>query len=269
MLLMLLGSMMAMASERPVVVFVHGMFMTGDSWGAWEEDFQRRGYDTVAPSWPGRDRPPAELMRDPDPVLRELTLPDVVEVYREQLRALEGRRVVLVGHSMGGLVVQLLLQDGLAEAGVAIDPAPPHGVSSHQWSFLRSNLPVLAPTKAPIVPSLRWFRYAFAHTMPDEEVQQAYETWVVPESRRVGKGPTTKDATVDFERQRPPLLLIAGEEDHIIPASLVHKVADRYAKGPSVTELRSFPGRTHWIVAQEGWEEVADTVAGWLEQRLR
>ncbi len=255
------------AAERPVVVFVHGMFMTPASWDGWRAWFEARGYETVAPAWPGREKPPAELRADPDPILRELTLPDVVAVYRAELERLGDRPKVLVGHSMGGLVVQLLLAEGLADAGVAIDSAPPKGVSSARWSFLKSNAAVLAPSKAPVNPSLRQFRYAWAHTLPDDEVARIYETYVVPESRRVGKGPTTSAARIDFDHDRPPLLLVAGEEDHIIPASLVRKTAERYAKGPAPTELVAFEGRVHWIVGQDGWEEVAERVEAWLAAR--
>ena len=256
----------ASPSPRPTVIFVHGMYMTPASWSHWRDWFQARGYDTRAPAWPGRHGEPAALRASPDPALRSLDLPQVVDVYRREVASLD-QPPILIGHSMGGLVVQLLLQEGLGAAGVAIDSAPPKGLSSTRWSFLRSNLPVLSPGKAPINPTLAQFRYAFAHTLPEDEVARIYAQYVVPESRQVGRGPTTAAARVDFTRARPPLLLIAGEEDHIIPASLVAAQADRYARGPSVTTLRSFPGRVHWIVGQEGWEEVAEAVAGWLAEQ--
>ncbi len=252
------------APERPPIVFVHGMFMTPNSWASWEAHFQSLGYATSAPAWPGRDGTPASLRSAPPAVLSELSLADVVDVYRAEIARLD-RPPILVGHSMGGLVVQLLLQEQLAVAGVAISPAPSHGLSSSKWSFLRSNFPLLLPTRKPVLPSLNHFRYSWAHTLPRSEVAAIYEQYVVPESRVVGKGPTTKASAIDFRAPHPPLLLIAGEEDRIIPASLVRKTAKRYARGPSTAELRSFPGRTHWIVGQAGWEEVAHAVQSWLE----
>jgi len=254
----------ASPEQPPVAVFVHGMFMTPESWDPWRKAFEARGYETLAPAWPGREGRPAALRADPDPALRDLTLEEVVGVYREAIDGLGDREVVLVGHSMGGLVVQLLLQDGEVEAGVAIDSAPPKGVSTTRWSFVRSNAPVLRPGKAPIEPSLRWFRYAFAHTTPDEEVARIYDEHVVPESRQVGRGPTTRAARIDFDADRPPLLLIAGDEDHIIPASLVDKNARAYRRSPAVTDVEHVEGRTHWtIVGQE--ETMVPLVADWLE----
>lgn len=251
--------------SRPVVVFVHGMFMTPASWDRWRAWFEERGYETRAPSWPGRDGEPSALRASPDPVLRELSLGDVIETVRAAVAELGDREHVLIGHSMGGLVVQKLLHDGKARAGVAIDSAPPKGVNALSWSFLRSNFPALLPTKAPIVLTVDQFKYAFAHTLPDDEVRSIYETFVVPESRVVGKGPTTDAGAIDFGAERPPLLLVAGEEDHIIPAALVRATAKKYDGGPAKTDLLAFPGRVHWIVGQDGWEEVAKTCLDWIE----
>lgn len=251
-------------SEKPVAMFVHGMFMTPASWAEWRGRFTDRGYDTVAPRWPGRDGTPSELRAKPDPVLNTLTLEQVIDVYREALSELAGRRVFLIGHSMGGLVAQILLAEGLAEAAVAIDAAPPHGVQALSWSFLRSNFPVLLPFSSPVNLSLGQFTYAWAHTLPAEEAKRIYETFVVPESRLVGKGPTTKVAAIDFSRERGPLLLIAGSDDHIIPANVVEATFAAQSKGQSVTEIKHFEGRVHWIVGQAGWKEVADAAATWL-----
>lgn len=251
--------------DKPLVLFVHGMHMTGASWAHWQERFEAAGFDTLAPSWPGREGEPAALRDAPDARLRELTLTEVVGMYRDVLAEQGERDVVLVGHSMGGLVVQLLLQEGDAAAAVAVDPAPPDGVNCFKWSFLKSNRRILAPTKAPLNPPFRWFWYAFANTLPEAAARQAFETYVVPESRLVGKGSRSRAAAIDFDADHPPLLLIAGDADHIIPPSLVDKVARRYEASPGATDLLHFEGRGHWIVAEPGWEEVADAVVGWIE----
>jgi pimeloyl-ACP methyl ester carboxylesterase len=169
---------------------------------------------------------------------------------------------------MGGLIVQILLQEGLGVAGVAIDSAPPNGVFTLTWSFLKSNWPAINPFASkdkPIYLDEPSFHYAFTNTLSDAEARAAWDAEVVPESRRVGKGPTTAAGKIDFARPRPPLLMIAGEQDHIIPAALVQKTFARY-QGPSVTELRTFPGRDHWIIASDGWQEIAEYVRGWIEE---
>ena len=71
-------------------------------------------------------------------------VPERIRFFKEFVRALPGKPV-LIGHSMGGLVVQLLLQQGIAAGGVAIDSAPPAGVFSAQWSFVKANFPMINP----------------------------------------------------------------------------------------------------------------------------
>ena len=128
---------------------------------------------------------------------------------------------IIIGHSMGGLAVQLFLQKDLGVAGVAIDSAPPMGVFTTKWSFLKSNWPHITPfvsQSSPIEMTFERFQYTFVNTLPLTEQRAAYERYVVPESRRVPRESLT--AKVDFKKPHPPLLLIAGSADNIIPASL-------------------------------------------------
>lgn len=254
------------------IMFVHGMFVTPACWRDWQSHFEARGYQTLAPAWPQHDIPIADQRgRHPSAELGAVTLADLLARYREALRGLD-EKPILIGHSMGGLIVQLLLQEGLGAAGIAIDSAPPKGVISLKYSFLKSNWPAISPfakLREPISLSLDQFKYAFVNTLPPDQQQAAYDTQVVPESRQVGKGPTTDTAKIDFARARPPLLLIAGEKDHIIPASLNRDNFRKYAKSPSITEFKEFPGRDHWIIAETGWQEVADFALAWIQKNSR
>lgn len=246
------------------IVFIHGMFMTGRSWAPWVDRFTAAGYRCTAPSWPGRDEEPRKARATPDPRLRSLTLAEVVAQFEAVVRA-EPSPPALVGHSMGGLVVQMLLARGLGKVGVAIDSAPPFGVRSFAISHLRSNTALLWPSDAPIVPSVHDWKYAFWHTGSDDEVQRAYDAEVVPESRRVGRAPLGPQATIDFAKPRAPLLLVGGELDHIIPASLNRANAARYDKKVAPTEYVEMRGRTHYLCGQPGWEEVADVTQRFVE----
>jgi hypothetical protein len=109
------------------------------------------------------------------------------------------------------------------------------------------------------------FQYTFVNTLPPAEQRAAHERCVVPESRRVPRESLT--ARIDFKQPHPPLLLIAGSADHIIPASLNKSNYARYRSAPSVTGFKEFAGRTHFIGGQQGWEEVADYVLGWLNEQ--
>ena len=255
-----------MPMKSKTIVFVHGMYVTPTCWTGWQKHFEARGYRTLAPAWPEHD-PPASAQRDkhPNAALAALTLDDVLERYRQAIDGL-GEKPILVGHSMGGLVVQLLVQEELAAAAVAIDSAPPKGVITLAWSFLKANWLHVSPfasEKTPAFLDEKRFRYAFVNTLPEDAQHAAWLAEVVPESRKVGKGPTTKTAKIDFTKAHAPLLLIAGEKDHIIPAALNRKNHAKYT-GDSVTDFKEFPGRDHWIIASPGWQEVADYALAWI-----
>lgn len=255
--------------KSSTIVFIHGMFMTPKCWDGWKQRFAAQGFQVLAPAWPLHDDEPASLRaRQPDPALGKLTLDEVVDHYAKLIASLP-EKPILIGHSMGGLIVQILVARGLAVAGVAIDSAPPKGVLTLKWSFLKSNWPVVSPfakKDQPFLPSLEQFHYAFANTLSPEELKQAYESEVVPESRRVGNGSTSAIAKIDFTAEHAPLLFVAGGADHIIPASLNWKNYQKYARSKGTTEFHEFPGRAHYTLAQKGWEEVADYVLGWLRE---
>ena len=251
-------------------LFVHGMYMTPLCWEQWTNHIQAKGYKCIAPAWPGRDKPIDTLRKNhPDPQLGKLTLSAVVEYLAKIIETLD-EKPILIGHSMGGLIVQLLLQRDLAAAAIAIDSAPPMGVFTTQWPFLKSNWPHInpfVPKSRPIQMSFERFQYTFVNTLPLEEQRAAYERYVVPESRRVPAESLTNVARIDFRKLRPPLLLIAGSKDNIIPASLNKTNYGRYKQSSSVTDFKEFPGRTHFIIGQKNWEEVADYTISWLSDK--
>jgi pimeloyl-ACP methyl ester carboxylesterase len=254
--------------KTKTIVFIHGMYMNSLCWEKWITLFHAKGYRCLAPDWPGRDKPVEVLRKNhPDQQLGRLTLSGVLDHYADTIRTLNDKPI-LIGHSMGGLVVQLLLQRDIAAAGVALDPAPPMGVFTTKWSFLKSNWPHITPFVSgsrPIEMSFERFQYTFVNTMPLAEQRAAYERYVTPESRRVPRESLT--ARIDFTKPHPPLLLIAGSDDNIIPASLVRSNHRKYRRSPSITEFKEFAGRTHFIVGQKNWEEVANHILAWLDEK--
>jgi pimeloyl-ACP methyl ester carboxylesterase len=252
------------------IVFIHGMYMTPLCWEQWIHHFQAKGYDCIAPAWPGRDKPIDTLRKNhPDPQLGTLTLRAVVEYLASTVQSLD-EKPILIGHSVGGLIVQLLLQRDLAAAGIAVDSAPPLGVFTTKWSFIKSNWPHInpfMPKGQPIQMSFERFQYTFVNGLPLEEQRAAYERYVVPESRRVPAEFLSTVARIDFKKQRPPLLLIAGSDDHLIPASLNKTNYNKCKQSPSTTAFKEFAGRTHFIIGQTNWKEVADYILSWLKDK--
>src|SRR5512141_1893200 len=96
------------------VVFIHGMYMNSLCWEHWIAHFQAKGYTCYAPDWPGRDEPIEVLRKNhPDPQLGQLTLSKILAHFADIIKSLD-EKPIIIGHSMGGLVVQLLLQRDLA-----------------------------------------------------------------------------------------------------------------------------------------------------------
>ena len=255
------------------IVLIHGAWVTPKSWEPFRSWFTERGYHCVAPAWPGKDRPIEEIRADPTPLI-DLGIAEIVDHYEQVIRALP-EPPILIGHSFGGLVVQILLDRGLGTCGVAIDPAPPKGVLAFEPSAFRSLASVLLTWRG-WHKVVRWtyedFRYAFVHTLPEDEARAAYESEVTPETGRVffqgalaGFAPHSP-ATVNFRNpSRAPLLIVAGADDHIVPASVVRRNFRKYANSPAATDYREFPRRTHWIIAQQGWQDVAAFALGWIQ----
>src|SRR5471032_1392848 len=124
-----------MEQARTPVVFVHGLWLHADSWGAWVDRFREAGYAPIAPGWPGDSGSVEETRKARDAVAGH-GIDDVVGHYAQIVKALDTKPIV-IGHSFGGLVVQRLLGDDLAAAAVAIDPAPIKGVLNLPPSALK------------------------------------------------------------------------------------------------------------------------------------
>ncbi len=254
-------------AKTKTIVLIHGMFLTPLSWEGWKSYFEKAGYNVYAPAWPLHDAPPQEMRaHHPDPKLGQLRLAEVIAEYRNFIDKLP-EKPILIGHSMGGLIAQLLLKEHLGIAAVAIDSAPPNGMLSLKLSFLRSNWDVVSPfadEDQALLPTEEDFHYAFSNCLSDKDAAPVREKYATPESRHVGNDSTEAVGEIDCTKKAEPLLVIAGEEDHIIPASLNFKNFEAYADAPSVTDFKMFPGRCHWIIGQTGWEEVAKYTADWL-----
>ena len=247
------------------IVLIHGMYMTPTCWTDWATRLRANRYRVFTPAWPGRDRSVADLRQAASAsALGQLTLSAVVNHLAQFIQTLE-EKPVIIGHSMGGLVVQLLLQKGLAAAGIAIDSAPPMGVFTVAPSFLKANWGHITPfanLNAAVVMTFERFQYAFVNGMPLEEQRAAFEKYVVPESRRVPRESLT--AKIDFKHPHAPLLIIAGGNDHIIPASLNKTNYEKYQASASITDFKEFAGRNHFLLGQPGWEVIADYCVEWV-----
>lgn len=265
------GSRGGAGTGRPTVVLIHGLWMTPLSWEHWITRFEAAGCDVHAPAWPGVEAPIEDLRRDPSS-LAPLGVKEITDHYEAFIRGLD-RPPIIMGHSFGGLVVQLLLDRGLAAAGVSIDPAPPKGIYLLPPSALRVASVALrnpANRKGTVELSPKQFHYAFGNLLSQADSDAVRDRYAIPGPGRplfqAALANLTRNAatTVDFRRSdRAPLLLIAGGKDHIAPASVTRTTAKKYRGSGAVTDLAEFPERSHYTVGEAGWEDVADKALSW------
>jgi pimeloyl-ACP methyl ester carboxylesterase len=253
------------------IVFIHGAWMTPLCWDKFTEFFERKGYKCIAPAWPYKDRPIAEQRKNPDPNLAHLGITEIVDHYEKIIRE-QAEPPLLIGHSYGGLFVEMLLDRGVGAAGVAIDPAPPKGVFPFYPTVIRANMPVLMTIggwRKVIDSSFEAFRYAFVHLLPPDEQRAIYDKYVVPETGRIffqsAFAMFNNLTRVNYQNnQRGPLLIIAGAADQICPAVMNKANYNKYKNSSAKTDFKEFENRCHFIIGQPGWEVVANYAADWL-----
>ena len=254
------------------IVLIHGLWVTPRSWEKWVEHYESKGYRVLAPAYPGLEVEVEALREDPSPI-KALTVPAIVEHLENIVGDLDSPPIIM-GHSMGGLLTQILLDHGYGAAGVAIDSVPAEGIKVVPVSQIRSVFPILknpANRMKAVGFTPEQFHYAFANTLSEEESQEVYDRYHIPAPGRLVWGgvlanftPGHQDTYVDFRNEdRAPLLFIAGEEDNLMPPAVNESNVKHYRHTKSVTDYKEFPGRSHYIVGQEGWEEVADYALEW------
>jgi pimeloyl-ACP methyl ester carboxylesterase len=262
------------SGAKPPIVLIHGLWMTPRNWERWKERYERRGHRVVTPAYPGFEVEVEALREDPSPIANA-DLPETVDHLEAVIRDCDQPPFVM-GHSFGGLLVQLLLDRGLGAAGVAIDSAPPEGVRKVPPAQLKALFPAFEnpANRHRAVPfTAKQFHYAFTNTLSEEESAEVYERYhVAAPGRWIWDGflsnvkPGRQDTWVNFKNdKRAPLLFIAGGVDHVMPASVNRSNFEHY-KSAAHTDFKEFEGRSHFTVGQPGWEEVADYALDWCNQ---
>lgn len=249
--------------QHRTIVFIHGMYLTGSSWAPWVDIAAARGITCLTPSWPYHDGDPADLRAASDPALGRLTFGAVAAHLKAVIGALP-EPPVLIGHSVGGLLVQKLLSDGYGAAGVAISPAPPPGIISLDPHFWRANFPHVNPFAGnrPVRMTPERFHYAFANTVARADSDAAYERDAVPESRNVPRSTLSRQARIRFRAPHRPLLFLAGDSDHLTPLPMVRRNAAAYREP---VDMHVFAGRSHLLCSEPGWEQVAEFALAWVD----
>jgi non-heme chloroperoxidase len=256
----------ANASGKTPVVFIHGLWLLASSWEAWAGAFEAAGYAPVCPGWPDDPETVEEARKDPQ-VLAGKGVGQVADYFAEVIGALE-RKPVVVGHSFGGLLAQILAGRGLSAATVAVNPAPFRGVLPLPPAAIRATFPVLGnPLNRgrAVTLSFKQFRYSWANAVSEEEARALHERFHVAapgkpifQAAVVNLNPGTELRVDTRNPDRGPLLITTGIPDHAVPPAMSRAAYKKQRRNPGVTEHREFADRGHSLTIDSGWREVCD-----------
>lgn len=259
------------SSTPDTIVFVHGLWMTPRSWEKFAERYAAAGYQVHAPAWPGLEGEVEAVRADPSP-LASLTITQILDHFETFIRGLD-QPPIIMGHSFGGLFMQLLVDRGLGAAGVGLSAGQTHGVRRLPFSTQRSGFRILRNPRnrhRAVKYTLKDFHYTMTNTLTLDESKPYYERYAIP----AAGGPffegvkaqltSRTPVKVDFHRaDRAPMLFVGFGRDHVVPASVSKAITHKYQKSSNaITDYVEYPDRPHFP-GVPGWEEVADHALDW------
>ncbi|WP_276483852.1 alpha/beta hydrolase [Paraflavitalea pollutisoli] len=248
------------------ILFIHGMFQNPVSWNKWVLYFESKGYKCQSPAWPFHEGEPEDLRKNIPSELGDLRLETVIDKFAAMAQCCDEPPIV-IGHSVGGLIAQVLVSRQLAKAAICISSVAPNRMLAFDWSFLKNTLSIANPLKGdePFLMDAAGFHANFANCLTKVESDAAFEETATHDSRNILRDCMGVAGEIDMELPHVPLLFIGAQKDEIVPPSLNEKNSKAYKDDGSIADFIEFPHRGHFICGEPGWEEVAEHCYDWLE----
>jgi non-heme chloroperoxidase len=264
----------ANATMSTPVVFVHGLWLLPSSWDRWVTLFEEAGYVALTPGWPDDPQTVAEAKAHPE-VFAGKGIGDIADYEESIIRKLD-RKPVVIGHSFGGLLTEILAGRGLATASVAISPAPFRGVLPLPISALRAASVALrnpANWNRAVPLTYEQFRYSFANAVGEDEAKELYLGYSVPgpgeplfQAAAANLNPWSEAKVNTKNPERGPMLIISADSDHTVPWAIANASYKLESRNEGVTEIVKMEGRGHALVIDNGWREVAETALAFVRR---
>lgn len=262
--------MSAVDNTKPPVVLIHGMWSTGETLSELQQAFERQGYVVHAPTLPYHKEKSA-YDTDDRARLARASLQEYVDFIVAKVNALE-TAPILVGHSMGGLLAQLVAARVQVDKLVLLSSAAPGGINSWSWSMVRTfgrnlfRFPLW--TRVTEVRESN-IRYGIANTQTPVVQRQifdmsTYESGMATFQIGVGGFLPHGFSRVDAQAVQSPVLVIGGTVDRITPIKIQRAIANKYGARAQLVEL---PGVCHWTVGGSNFPRVCSTMFHWLENK--
>jgi pimeloyl-ACP methyl ester carboxylesterase len=257
---------MKSAGQTTPIIFVHGAFCGGWAFDGFREPFEAAGFETHAPNLPSHERG-ADLEHLAQSGLKAYA--DSIISYAHGLSA----PPVLIGHSLGGLVVQLAALHMPVAALVLLAPSAPWGVmpttlEEHGNQF---GLAMLGDYwRRPVPPDYSIARGNTLDRLAREDARRAFARFV-PESGRAIReamqwwSDHAMAGAAPVYRIDAPVLAIAGGKDRVNSSSTVRRIINRFPSGQA--QFHEFEAMSHWLIGEPEWKDVAQLALNWLEHK--
>ena len=258
------------ASMAQTVVLIHGAFCAAWAMEPYAQLFAARGYKVITPTLRHHDFPPG--VRPPRELGVTSTL-DYADDVEKLVRGL-GAPPILVGHSMGGLIAQMVAARLPVQALALLAPSAPWGtLPTSAWEIASAQGLYLAGQfwNKPLRPE-SWIAETHSLDLLPPGEREATFARFVPESglatfEILHWAMDVRRATyVDARKVECPVLCVAGALDRINPPKTVASVARRYRERGMYHEVA---GASHWLIGEPGWQNTAHHVVDWLTTAAR
>jgi pimeloyl-ACP methyl ester carboxylesterase len=244
------------------IIMVHGAFCGGWAYERFRTPFEAAGFAVLAPNLRGHEA---------GGKVSGVSMSDYAADIAT-LCAAQAEPPVLLGHSMGGLVAQLAARKANIQALVLLAPSPPWGVATSSFEEAATAFGVQmmgAFSSGAMEPDRGLMRTYSLDRMPKDEreavvarltpesaaaIRETLNWWLDPfMTTSVGPGPIGA-----------PSLVMVGERDVVHPPPTARATAERIG-----ATYEAFPGMSHWLLGEPGWDAVADRVISWLSEADR
>jgi pimeloyl-ACP methyl ester carboxylesterase len=242
-------------SGRPLL-FVHGAFAGAWCWAEYFLPyFASQGFRACAVSLSGHGGSPGRERLD------SLSIADYVRDLEQAVGSVGGDPVI-VGHSMGGFVLQKYLERAVAPGVVLMASVPPRGLMSASITLAFSNPGLFADVNSMMHhgrASLASLQHVLFASPVAADKLQAYYRLMQPESQRAMWDMTFFDLPQLRREDCPPMLVLGAERDILVPPPEVEQVARAYGAPAEI-----FPGMGHVMMLEADWQKVAERIIEWM-----
>lgn len=249
---------------RAEILLVHGLGCQGSVWAPLQSYLDKRGPTCFAPTLLAPHRPNAlPAHRAPD-----LGFDDFVSEVRHRCAASRrrtGHSPIVIGHSMGGLIAQVIAAERRCSKAVFLAPAPPRAVPNRSpwmlWCF--ANVLMSGDTKRYHKAWRRGALDVLFHPLDRRQGEQIYRDMVFEPGRLFAD--MASGVALSADGLRIPTLTVAAGRDRAVPAAVVRRIAGYYSSAPVPTDLRTYPESGHWLLDDAGSATLYRDLADWIE----